>query len=119
VKKGPLFEKQVVVFLRRAFGEGGIERRVMGGKDDRGDVAGVHWRGRPFVVEVKNRTSVTPAQWFRELEQECGNADTDLGAVVFHRPKVGEAHMGEQGVFMTLRTLCVLLGAEFEGDDAQ
>jgi hypothetical protein len=37
-----------------------------------------------------------------------------MGAVVFHRPKVGEAHMGEQGVFMTLRTLCRLLGAEVE-----
>lgn len=111
MKKGPLFEKQVVVYLRRVFGNS-IERRVMGGKNDRGDVAGLFWHGRPFVVEIKNRTAVTPAQWFRELSDECGNADTDMGAVVFHRPKVGEAHMGEQGVFMTLRTLAKLLGAD-------
>lgn len=111
MKKGPLFEKQVVVYLRRAFGDS-IERRVMGGKNDRGDVAGLYWQGRPFVVEIKNRTAVTPAQWFKELADECGNADTDLGAVVFHRPKVGEAHMGDQGVFMSLRTLAVLLGAD-------
>ncbi len=111
MKKGPLFEKQVVEYLRAAFGPS-IERRVMGGANDRGDVAGLFWHGRPFVVEVKNRTAVTPAQWFRELDAECGNADTDLGAVVFHRPKVGAAHMGEQGVFMSLRTLAVLLGAD-------
>ena len=111
IKKGPLFEKQVVVYLRRAFGDG-VERRVMGGKNDRGDVAGMFWHGRPFVIEIKNRTAVTPTQWFKELADECGNADTDMGAVVFHRPKVGEAHMGEQGVFITLRTLAKLLGAD-------
>ena len=115
MKKGPLFEKLVVEFLRRAFQTDTIERRVMGGANDRGDVAGVYFRGRPFVIEVKNRTAVTPAQWFRELSDECGNADTDLGAVVFHRPRVGERSMGDQGVFMSLRTLAVLLGAD-DGD---
>lgn len=117
MKKGPWFEKQVVEYLNAAFDTDAIERRVQGGTNDRGDVAGLYWHGRPFVLEVKNRTSVTPAQWFRELRDECGNADTDLGAVVFHRPKVGEAHMGDQGVFMTLETLCKLLGAtEFGGE---
>ena len=111
MKKGPWFEKQVVEYLCRAFGSDAIERRVQGGTNDRGDVAGLYWHGRPFVLEVKNRTAITPAQWFRELRDECGNADTDMGAVVFHRPKVGEAHMGDQGVFMTLETLCKLLGA--------
>ena len=51
MKKGPLFEKQVVVYLQRAFGDT-IERRVMGGANDRGDVAGVYFRRRPFVIEV-------------------------------------------------------------------
>jgi hypothetical protein len=105
-------EARTVEFFNKAFNTDTIERRVMGGANDRGDVAGLYFRGRPFVVEVKNRTSVTPAQWFKELQDECGNADTDLGAVVFHRPRVGEAHMGDQGVFMTLRTLAILLGAD-------
>ena len=105
-------EARTVEFFNKAFNTDTIERRVMGGANDRGDVAGLYFRGRPFVVEVKNRTAVTPAQWFKELQDECGNADTDLGAVVFHRPKVGEAHMGDQGVFMTLRTLAILLGAD-------
>ena len=115
MKRGPLFEKQVVTYLCKVFDTTTIERRVMGGANDRGDVAGVYFRGRPFVIEVKNRTSVTPAQWFRELADECGNADTDLGAVVFHRPKVGEKSMGDQGVFMSLRTLAILLGADDAG----
>jgi len=105
-------EARTVEFFNKAFNTDTIERRVMGGANDRGDVAGLYFRGRPFVVEVKNRTAVTPAQWFRELAEECGNADTDLGAVVFHRPKVGEKNMGDQGVFMTLRTLAILLGAD-------
>jgi len=112
MKKGPWMEARTVDFFNKAFNTNSIERRVMGGANDRGDVAGLFFRGRPFVIEVKNRTNVTPAQWFRELQDECGNADTDLGAVVFHRPKVGEKSMGDQGVFMTLRTLAILLGAD-------
>ena len=112
MKKGPWMEARTVDFFNKAVNTDSIERRVMGGANDRGDVAGLFFRGRPFVIEVKNRTNVTPAQWFRELQDECGNADTDLGAVVFHRPKVGEKSMGDQGVFMTLRTLAILLGAD-------
>lgn len=116
MKRGPLFEKQLVVFLRRCFGEGTIERRVMGGKNDRGDVAGVFWQGRPFVIEAKNVKTLRPAQYFAELEAECGNADTDMGAIVFHRPGKGEASMGEQGVLMTLSTLVRLLGGDVDGE---
>jgi hypothetical protein len=112
MKKGPLFEKQGVDYLNASFDTDTIERRVMGGANDRGDVAGVYFGGKPFVVEFKNVKTLRPKQYFAELEAECGNADTDMGAVVFHRPKVGEKSMGEQGVFMTLRTLCRLLGAE-------
>lgn len=79
MKKGPEFEKWVVERLRRAFGPS-IERRVMGGANDRGDVAGLYWQGRPFVIEAKNVTKLRPKQWFDELEAECGNADTDIGA---------------------------------------
>ena len=111
MKKGNLFEKQVVDYLRRVFGDA-IERRVMGGKNDRVDVAGVYWRGEPFVIEVKNRQRVEMAAWMDELEVECGNADTDLGAVVFHRKGKGSKSMGDQYVLMDLRTLCRLLGAD-------
>ena len=111
MKKGPLFEKMIVEDLRRTFGDS-IERRVMGGANDRGDVAGVFWQGRPFVVEVKNRVRTELAAWMDELADECGNADTDLGAVVFHRKGKGARSMGDQYVLMDLRTLCRLLGAD-------
>ena len=105
----------MVEYLRERFGDGTIERRVMGGANDRGDVAGVFFRGRPFVVEVKNRARVELAAWMGELEAECGNADTDLGAVVFHRKGKGARSMGDQYVLMDLRTLCRLLGADDGG----
>ena len=114
MKKGPLFEKQVVEYLRAAFGES-VERRVMGGANDRGDVAGMFFRGRPFVIEAKNVTQLRPKKFFAELGDECGNADTDLGAIVFHREGFGEKSMGEQGVLMKLSTLVALLGGP-DGD---
>ena len=116
MKKGPTFEKQLVEYLRACFGDGTIERRVMGGRNDRGDVAGIFWRGEPFVIEAKNVSKLRPAQWFEELENECGNADTDMGAIVYHRPGKGEKSMGEQGVLMTLATLVRLLGGDTDGD---
>lgn len=112
MKKGPLFEKQVVVYLQRAFDSASIERRVMGGANDRGDVAGLYWQGRPFVVEVKNRNRVELAAWMGELVAECGNADTDMGAVVFHRKGRGAGSMGDQYVLMDLSTLVRLLGGD-------
>ena len=116
MKKGPLFENQVVVYLRRAFGDA-IERRVMGGKNDRGDVAGVYWQGRPFVLEIKNCARVELAAWMDELSDECGNADTDMGAVVFHRKGRGARSMGDQYVLMDLRTLATLLGGDIHEEE--
>ena len=113
MKKGPWFEARTVDYLRAAFGDA-IERRVMGGKNDRGDVAGVYFHGRPFVIEAKNRAKLELATWMGELADECGNADTDMGAVVFHRKGKGAQSMGEQYVLMDLRTLCKLLGADDE-----
>jgi len=112
MKKGPWMEARTVEYLNRAFQTDTIERRVMGGANDRGDVAGVYFRGRPFVIEVKNRNRVELAAWMGELEAECGNADTDMGAVVFHRKGKGASSMGDQYVLMDLRTLARLLGGD-------
>ena len=112
MKKGPWMEARTVEYLNRAFQTDTIERRVMGGANDRGDVAGLYWQGRPFVLEVKNRNRVELAAWMGELEAECGNADTDMGAVVFHRKGKGASSMGDQYVLMDLRTLARLLGGD-------
>ena len=89
----------------------------MGGVNDRGDVSGVYFQGKPFVVEFKNVKTLRPKQYFAELEAECGNADTDLGAIVFHREGFGEKHMGKQGVLMTFETLIRLLGGDPPKED--
>ena len=115
MKKGPWMEARTVEYLNRAFQTDTIERRVMGGANDRGDVAGLYWRGKPFVLEIKNRNRVELAAWMGELEAECGNADTDMGAVVFHRKGKGAGSMGDQYVLMDLRTLARLLGGD-DGD---
>jgi hypothetical protein len=114
VKKGPWFEARTVDYLRAAFGES-VERRVMGGANDRGDVAWLYWRGEPFVIEAKNRAKVELASWMDEMADECGNADADMGAVVFHRKGRGAKSMGDQYVLMDLRTLVRLLGGEPDG----
>ena len=108
-------EARTVDYLCEAFDTDTIERRVMGGKNDRGDVAGLYWHGKPFVLEVKNRNRVELAAWMGELADECGNADTDMGAVVFHRKGRGAGSMGDQYVLMDLRTLVRLLGGD-DGD---
>lgn len=115
MKKGPWMEARTVEYLNRAFQTDTIERRVMGGANDRGDVAGLYWQGKPFVLEIKNRNRVELAAWMGELEAECGNADTDMGAVVFHRKGRGAGSMGDQYVLMDLRTLTRLLGGD-DGD---
>ena len=115
MKKGPWMEARTVEYLNRAFHTDTIERRVMGGANDRGDVAGLYWHGKPFVLEIKNRNRVELAAWMGELEAECGNADTDMGAVVFHRKGRGAGSMGDQYVLMDLRTLARLLGGD-DGD---
>jgi hypothetical protein len=117
MKRGPLFEKQGVEYLNASFDTDSIERRVMGGTKDRGDVSGVFFQGKPFVIEFKNVKTLRPKQYFAELETECGNDDTDLGAIVFHRDGFGEKHMGGQGVLMTFETLVKLLGGNPPKED--
>ena len=80
MKKGSLFEKRVVNYL---IGEGfdKAERRVMGGVNDRGDVAGV-----PNVTfEVKNKGVLTLGVSVAEAEKESNRAGTRWWAVVFNR----------------------------------
>jgi len=70
VKKGPLAEAQVVQCLRE-HGWPHAERRVMGGRNDRGDVAGIPG----VVIEVKNSPDYVRelAGWVDEAKAEGRN----------------------------------------------
>lgn len=110
--KGTRMETKTVEYLRQAFGdtEMTIHRSALHGKGDVGDIHGLFCRGEPMAVEVKNCRRYQPKEWLRQAEAERGNADAAYGVVVFHVNGIGLDDMGEQGVLMTLGTLCKILG---------
>ena len=110
--KGTRMETAVVSYLRGFFGdtEGTIHRSALHGTRDEGDVHGLSCRGGRIVLEVKNCRKYDLREWLRQVEAERGNADADFGMVVFHLNGVGIENAGEQGVLMTLETLCRLIG---------
>lgn len=78
--KGTGWEVRLVDFLR-THGHPLAERRVMQGKNDRGDVAGIPG----WVIEAKNRRAVDLAGWCDEAEREALAAKVYRWAVVFPR----------------------------------
>jgi len=80
MRRGPLFEKAVVEYLR-AEGWENAERRVMGGANDRGDVAGI-----PNVcLEVKNTGVMEMGRAVAEAEKEAKNANARWWSVILKR----------------------------------
>lgn len=78
--KGSAWERRLVDYLV-LHGFPLAERRVMEGKNDRGDVAGV-----PFVLEAKNCRAVDLAGWCDEAAKEARSAGLgNRWAVVFPR----------------------------------
>lgn len=108
-QKGTKFESAVVNYLKAGLGDEGIERRALGGTNDRGDIAGVSILGHETVLECKNCTRLELAKWIGEAQAEQGNADADFSFVVFKRAGKGEANMGEQYVLCTLENLRALI----------
>jgi Holliday junction resolvase len=80
-----------------------VDRTRAGWADDRGDLHGVDG----FTWECKNWKTISLPLWIRELEAECLNNSTELGAVI-HK-KRGVTDMGEQYATFPLRMLVQLL----------
>ncbi len=101
MKKGPLWEKQVVEFLRE-HGFPDAERRVRGGARDRGDIAGVPG----WTLEVKNSGVMEMGRAMAEAQKEADNSLAAYYAVIFKRRNhsVGDAY-----VVMTLEQLTDLM----------
>lgn len=78
-RKGTYFENRVVGFLRDRFPS--VERRVMGGVNDRGDIAGIPG----WVLEVKNHKAINLAGFCDEAKRECANDNARFWAVVANR----------------------------------
>lgn len=106
--KGTWFESKVVDYLRDSLGQP-IERRTLGGVNDKGDIAGVRLAdGREIVVECKNYQVYELKQWMREARREGDNAGT-IGVVVFHSKGVGAENMGDQFVLLGLKEFTELI----------
>jgi len=108
-KKGTQFEADVVDYMAEKLGDARIERRVMGGVNDRGDIAGVELRCKPVVIECKNHARMELSQWLDEAEVERANDDAEFAFVVHKRRGCGKANMGRNYVTCDLETLCAVI----------
>lgn len=116
--KGTAFESMVTEYLSRVLDAPEIERRTVGGTKDRGDIAGVFFRGKRVVLECKNTVRPELPQWLREAEVERINDGAEYGFVVHKRRGCGAAQAGETYVTCTLETLAAMIagGREFLQD---
>lgn len=91
MEKGTGFESFMTQDLAESLDDDRIERRAKCGTKDRGDVSGVRFRGRRFVLEMKNCKRMELAAWVDEAEVEAGNDDAPFFAVVHKRKGRGKA----------------------------
>ena len=108
-QKGTWFENKVVAYLAEKLGIQ-IERRALGGMNDKGDIAGVRTKsGVDIVIECKNHRTYAIPVWLKEARREAENAG-GLGVVVFKAKGIGETRMGDQYVLMGLEEFAALIG---------
>lgn len=107
-RKGNGFSEDVANYLASRLGDDRIERRVLHGTKDRGDIAGLLFRGRKVAVECKNCKDMRLSTWVDEAEEERGNDDAEFGIVVHKRKGRGAKRFGENYVTMTLDTYCAM-----------
>lgn len=106
-KAGAGFEQLVADYLQDRLDDDRIERRVMGGTNDRGDISNVRFLGHRLVIECKNVAATSLGAWVEEAHVEAGNDDALLGVVVHKRRGKGKA--ADQFVTMTLDDFTTLL----------
>jgi len=106
-KAGASFEQQTADYLQDRLDDDRIERRVMGGINDRGDISGVRFLGHRVVIECKNVKTMSLGAWVEEAKTEAGNDDALLGVVVHKRRGKGQA--ADQFVTLTLEDFTTLL----------
>ena len=108
-RKGALFEALAVEYMARRLGDDRIERRVMGGTNDRGDISGLRIRGKRLVVECKNHRRMELAEWVDEAEVERLNGDAECKCVLHQRKGCGEKSFGGNYVTMELDDLLAII----------
>lgn len=110
--KGTRFESAVRDYLREALHDTGIDRRVLHGTQDMGDIYGIRSHGCDVIAECKAHRDVTPAlvaRWRDETLRERGNADADAAVLVVKRARRG---IPESECHMTVRDYLLIAGLE-------
>jgi hypothetical protein len=107
---GTRMESSVVGYLAEHLDDR-IERRRLSGARDRGDLSGWRFAGNRICAEVKDYGGkYLVGTWLNEVEIQRGNDSADVGLVIAKRR--GHGDPGDQVVFLTLRDLATLLGAD-------
>ena len=104
-RKGNGFAEKVARHAARRLGDDRIERRVLHGTKDTGDIAGIRIRGKRTVVECKCCNKMDLSGWLKEAEEERANDDAEFGIVIHKRRGCGDKNFGGNYVTMTYDTL--------------
>ena len=104
---GTRFETSIATYLATELDDR-IERRRLGGRFDRGDIAGIRHHGQRLVLEVKDYGGqIKAGPWVEEAHTEAGNDDALAGLVIAKRR--GTTNPGAAYVLMTVNDLIALL----------
>jgi hypothetical protein len=106
-QKGTLAETAVADYLKTFWHN--VERRVLSGKNDKGDIAGVPYT----TIEVKNHKSYKLSEWMEETERERTNAGSQYGILVVKPIRVGVTKVEKWWAVLPLEQIAGLV-AELE-----
>lgn len=106
---GTAFERSVADYLAEKIDDR-IDRAPKTGAKDKGDIAGVRYKGHKVTIECKDYGGrLNPPQWVAEAHTENINNNGLVGVVVAKRR--GTTKPEDQWVIMTLSELTTLLKA--------
>lgn len=111
---GNEFAQDTVDYLSDVLGDKRIERRVLHGKNDRGDIAGIYINGKRTVIECKCCKRMELSTWIEEAEIEKANDDAEFAVVVHKRRGCGKKHFCDNYVTMRLETLAAIIAGSHE-----
>lgn len=102
-QKGTLAESAVVEYLKNFWPL--VERRVLSGKNDKGDISGIP----KIVIEIKNQKTYKIHEWLKETEIEKTNAKADFGVLLVKPNKIGVSKVDQWWTVIPLGDLVQLL----------
>lgn len=107
--KGTKFEREIADYFEGNWTDRAefIDRRVLSGGKDKGDLANVRLGEHRLVVECKNVARTDLAGWVTEAQVEAGNDSALAGVVVHKRRGKGEAR--DQYVTLTLHDFILIV----------